>query len=42
MAVMEEAEMAFEHIFEMQESFLKKNQELADRTDYDSRDISHD
>ena len=34
--VMEEAEMAFEHIFEMQESLEKMNQELADRTDYDS------
>ena len=31
-----EAEMAFEHIFEMQESLEKMNQELADRTDYDS------
>lgn len=34
--VMEEAEMAFEHIFEMQENLEKMNQELADRTDYDS------
>lgn len=34
--VMEEAEMVFEHIFEMQESLEKMNQELADRTDYDS------
>lgn len=34
--VMEEAEMAFEHIFETQESLEKMNQELADRTDYDS------
>ena len=34
--VMEEAEMAFEHIFEMQESLEKMNQELADRMDYDS------
>ena len=34
--VMEEAEMAFEQIFEMQESLEKMNQELADRTDYDS------
>ena len=34
--VMEEAEMAFEHIFEMQVSLEKMNQELADRTDYDS------
>ena len=34
--VMEEAEMAFEHIFEMQESIERMNQELADRTDYES------
>ena len=34
--VMEEAEMAFEHIFEMQERLNLMNQELADRTDYDS------
>lgn len=34
--VMEEAEMAFEHIFELQASIEKMNQELADRTDYDS------
>lgn len=34
--VMEEAEMAFEHIFELQASLEKMNQELADRTDYDS------
>ena len=34
--VMEEAEMAFEHIFEMQERLNRMNQELADRTDYDS------
>ena len=34
--VMAEAEMAFEHIFEMQEKLEKMNQELADRTDYDS------
>ena len=34
--VMEEAEMAFEHIFEMQKRLEKMNQELADRTDYDS------
>ena len=31
-----EAEMAFEHIFEMQDRLAKMNQELADRTDYDS------
>ena len=34
--VMEEAEMAFEHIFEMQEYLNRLNQELADRTDYES------
>ena len=34
--VMEEAEMAFEHIFEMQENLNRLNQELADRTDYES------
>ena len=34
--VMEEAEMAFEHIFELQASIERMNQELADRTDYDS------
>ena len=34
--VMEEAEMAFEHIFELQADLEKMNQELADRTDYDS------
>lgn len=34
--VMEEAEMAFEHIFALQASLEKMNQELADRTDYDS------
>lgn len=34
--VMEEAELAFEHIFELQTSLEKMNQELADRTDYDS------
>ena len=39
--VMEEAEMAFEHIFEMQESLEKMNQELADRTDYDSEGYHH-
>mgnify|MGYP002921270731 CR=1 FL=1 len=33
---MEEAEMAFEHIFELQASIERMNQELADRTDYDS------
>lgn len=34
--VMEEAEMAFEHIFELQSNLEKMNQEMADRTDYDS------
>ena len=34
--VMEEAEMAFDHIFEMQDNLNRLNQELADRTDYES------
>lgn len=34
--VMAEAEMAFEHIFELQDKLAKMNQELADRTDYES------
>ena len=34
--VMEEAELAFEHIFEMQEKLNRLNQGLADRTDYES------
>lgn len=34
--VMEETELAFEHIFELQANLEKMNQELADRTDYDS------
>ena len=34
--VMAEAEMAFEHIFELQDRIARMNQELADRTDYDS------
>ena len=34
--VMEEAETAFSHIFEMQKSLERMNQELAERTDYDS------
>ena len=34
--VMEEAEMAFDHIFEMQDRLNRLNQELADRTDYES------
>ena len=36
--VMEEAEMAFEHIFEMQDKLNRLNLELADRTDYESED----
>ena len=35
-AVMEEAEKAFEHIAEMQAALERMNQELADRTDYES------
>ncbi|EJW92851.1 ABC transporter, ATP-binding protein [gut metagenome] len=34
--VMQEAELAFEHIFEMQADIEHMNQELAERTDYDS------
>lgn len=34
--VMEEAEMAFEHIFDMQQRIDKMNKELSERTDYDS------
>ena len=34
--VMQEAELAFEHIFEMQADIERMNQELAERTDYDS------
>ena len=34
--VMEEAEKAFEHIAEMQAALERMNQELADRTDYES------
>ena len=34
--VMEEAEMAFEHIFDLQASIERMNQELEDRTDFDS------
>ena len=33
--VLEEAEMAFDHLFELQERINRLNQELADRTDYD-------
>lgn len=36
--VIEEAELAFEHIFEMQAAIERMNQELAERTDYDSED----
>lgn len=34
--VVEEAETAFSHIFEMQQSLDRMNRELAERTDYDS------
>ena len=36
--VMQEAELAFEHVFEMQADIERMNQELADRTDYESED----
>lgn len=36
--VMQEAELAFRHIFEMQADIKRMNQELADRTDYESDD----
>lgn len=36
--VLEEAETAFGHIFALQASLERMNQELADRTDYDSAD----
>lgn len=36
--VMQEAKLAFEHIFEMQADIERMNQELADRTDYESED----
>lgn len=36
--VMQEAELAFEHIFEMQANLEKMNTELAERTDYESED----
>jgi len=36
--VMQEAELAFEHIFEMQADIERMNQELAERTDYDSEE----
>ena len=34
--VMQEAELAFEHIFDLQADLERMNQELADRTDYES------
>ena len=34
--VMQEAELAFEHIFEMQADIERMNRQLAERTDYDS------
>ena len=37
-SVMQEAELAFEHIFEMQADIERMNQELAERTDYDSEE----
>lgn len=36
--VMQEAELAFEHVFEMQADLERMNNELATRTDYDSDD----
>ena len=36
--VMQEAELAFEHIFEMQADIDRMNRELAERTDYESED----
>ena len=36
--VMEEAEMAFEYVFEIQEKLNNLNQELVNRTDYESED----
>lgn len=36
--VIEEAELAFEHIFEMQSNLERMNRELAERTDYDSEE----
>lgn len=36
--VMGEAELAFEHIFELQARLERMNQELAERTDYDSEE----
>lgn len=36
--VMQEAELAFDHIFELQADLERMNRELAERTDYDSPD----
>ena len=36
--VMGEAELAFEHIYELQAKVERMNQELAERTDYDSEE----
>jgi ATP-binding cassette subfamily F protein 3 len=36
--VMQEAELAFEHIFEMQADIERMNNQLAERTDYESED----
>lgn len=36
--VMQEAELAFEHIFEMQAGMERMNRQLAERTDYESED----
>ena len=36
--VMEEAELAFEHISELQADIAEMNQEMAERIDYDSED----
>ena len=36
--VMQEAELAFEHIFEMQADIERMNRQLAERTDYESED----
>ena len=36
--VMQEAELAFEHIFEMQADIERMNRELAERTDYESEE----
>ena len=39
--VMEEAEMAFDHIFEMLDNLNRLNQELADRTDMSQKVIKN-